>query len=312
MKCCYHPAYQMPVPASQAPGAAQPTAKAELLKDLLLAEGVLRAGDLIEPGMPDAATLALVHSAEYLEKLQSSRLSVEEQRRIGLPWSDTLWLRSRLATGGTLLAARVALESGLSANLAGGSHHAFPDHGEGFCVLNDVAVAVNKLRAEGLIHRALIVDLDVHQGNGTAAIFEHVDEVFTFSIHGERNYPAIKMRSNLDVPLRDGVGDDDYLHALRSHLPRVLEAADPDIVFYLAGVDVAAGDRFGKLALSDEGIRRREREVVTAVRDRFLPLVILLAGGYAQHRRRTAELHAHVFREAVAYERGITPSPSTL
>jgi acetoin utilization deacetylase AcuC-like enzyme len=311
MKCCYHPAYQIPVPAGQAPGAAQPTAKAALLKDLLLAECVLTADELIEPALPDAATLALVHSRDYLDKLESNRLSIEEQRRIGLPWSEALWLRSRLATGGTLLAARAAQGSGLAANLAGGSHHAFADHGEGFCVLNDVAIAVTKLRDEGVIRRALVIDLDVHQGNGTAAIFEHVDEVFTFSIHGERNYPAAKMRSNLDVPLQDGAGDDDYLHALRSHLPRVLEASDPDVVFYLAGVDVAAGDRYGKLALTDEGIRLREREVVAAVRGGSLPLVVVLAGGYAETRARTAELHAHVFREAVAYERRIKPTPSS-
>ncbi len=303
MKCSYHPGYRIPVPANHPPGAALPTTKSELLKDRLLAEGVLTPSDLMRPELPDLETLALVHTREYLHKLESSGLSSAEQRRIGLPWSETLWLRSRLAAGGTLLTARTALESGLSANLAGGSHHAFADHGEGFCVLNDVAIAIVKLRHEGAIRRALVIDLDVHQGNGTAAVFERVDEVFTFSMHGERNYPLVKMRSNIDVPLRDGVGDADYLLALRSHLPRALEAADADIVFYLAGVDVAAGDRFGKLSLTDEGIRVREREVISAVRDRSLPLGIVLAGGYAATRARTAELHAHVFREAVEYER---------
>jgi len=170
-------------------------------------------------------------------------------------------------------------------------------------VLNDVAIATRSLRAAGEIQRAAIIDLDVHQGNGTASIFEHDNAVFTFSMHGERNYPTRKMRSNLDVPLRDGVGDDEYLDELRQHLPRVLESAGADMAFYLAGVDVAAGDRYGKLKLTEEGIRRRDRMVIEAVRGRAIPLVIVLSGGYAVTAARTAELHAHAFREAVAYER---------
>ncbi len=277
-----------------------------LLKDQLLAEGILAADDILQPEPLDHETLELVHTHEYLGKLASSGLSAAEQRRLGLPWSEALWQRSRLASAGTLLAARAALGQGLAGNLAGGTHHAFADHGEGFCVLNDVAIAIRRLQAERSIERAAVVDLDVHQGNGTAAIFEAEDEVFTFSMHGERNYPLAKMRSNLDVPLKDGVGDAEYLGALQRHLPRVLDTACADIVFYLAGVDVAAGDRYGKLALTEEGIRRRDQCVIEAVRDRGLPLVIVLAGGYAATRARTAELHAHVFREAVAYERRMT------
>jgi acetoin utilization deacetylase AcuC-like enzyme len=299
MKCSYHPGYQIPLPT----GHPFPIAKFPLLKDQLLAEGVLAPGDILQPEPVDRATLELVHTAEYLNKLESSGLSAAEQRRLGLPWSDSLWLRSRLASGGTLLAARAALDSGVSGNLAGGTHHAFADHGEGFCVLNDVAIAIAKLRAEGAIDRALIVDLDVHQGNGTAAIFENVEEVFTFSMHGERNYPAAKMRSDLDVALQDGAGDGEYLAALGRHLPTVLDAANAEIAFYLAGVDVAAGDRYGKLALSEEGIRAREQLVIDSVRGRGAPIVIVLGGGYASTRARTAELHAHAFREAVAYER---------
>jgi len=274
-----------------------------LLKDRLLAENVLDVEDIVEPQPIDRETLALVHTAEYLDKLEASGLTAAEQRKLGMPWSEALWLRSRLACGGTLLAARVALGSGLAANLAGGTHHAFADHGEGFCVLNDVAVAITLLRRESVIDRALIVDLDVHQGNGTAAIFEGVREVFTFSMHGERNYPTEKMRSNVDVGLQDGIGDADYLGVLREHLPAVLDAAQPEMAFYIAGVDVAAGDRYGKLALSEEGIRLRDRYVIESVRDRGLPLAIVLGGGYAATRDRTAELHAHVFREAASYER---------
>jgi acetoin utilization deacetylase AcuC-like enzyme len=299
MKCSYHPTYQVPLP----PGHPFPMSKYPLLKDLLLAEGILAAGDILEPEPLDTLTLELVHTREYLDKLESSSLTAAEQRRLGVPWSQALWQRSRLASAGTLLAARAALEHGLGGNLAGGTHHAFADHGEGFCVLNDVAIAIRKLQAERAIGRAAVVDLDVHQGNGTAAIFEADPEVFTFSMHGDRNYPLAKMRSSLDVPLKDGVGDAEYLDLLQQHLPAVLDSARADIVFYLAGVDVAAGDRFGKLALTEEGIRLRDRCVIEAVRRRGTPLNIVLGGGYASSRARTAELHAHVFREAAGYER---------
>jgi len=186
----------------------------------------------------------------------------------------------------------------VSANLAGGTHHAFADRGEGFCVLNDVAVAIRVLQGQGAIERALVVDLDVHQGNGTAAIFAADASVFTFSVHGASNYPALKQRSSLDVALPDGTGDAEYLAALSAHLPRILDAFRADLVFYVAGVDVVAGDRYGKLALSEEGVRARDRRVVGEVRGRALPLVITLAGGYAPTPVRTAELHAIVFEEA--------------
>ena len=299
MKCSYHPGYHVAL----SPGHPFPISKYLMLKDLLVGEGVLASSDLLEPGPIALDTLARVHTPEYLAKLASGGLSAAEVRRLGLPWSEALWLRSRLAAGGTLQAARAAIAGGLAGNLAGGTHHAFADHGEGFCVLNDVAIAITQLRAEELIRRAVIVDLDVHQGNGTAAIFAGDADVFTFSMHGERNYPLAKMRSSLDIGIADGTGDGEYVQTLARHLPRVLEAARADVAFYVAGVDVAAGDRYGKLALSDEGIRAREHMVVTAVRGAGLPLVIVLAGGYAATRARTAELHAHVFREAVAYER---------
>ena len=285
------------------PGHPFPMSKYPLLKSLLLAEGTIAPDDILEPTLLHTATLELVHTREYLSKLATSSLSPTETRRLGLPWSEALWRRSRMASAGTLLAARTALNEGLAANLAGGTHHAFADHGEGFCVINDVAIAVAQLRAEGVIRRAVIIDLDVHQGNGTAAIFESSDEIFTFSMHGERNYPLVKMRSNLDVPLRDGIGDAEYLEELGRHLPAVLERSTPDIAFYLAGVDVAAGDRYGKLALTEAGIRQRDRFVIDSVRRRGVPLAVVLAGGYAATRVRTAELHANVFREAVAYER---------
>jgi acetoin utilization deacetylase AcuC-like enzyme len=308
MKCCYHPGYHLALPA----GHPFPISKYPLLKEQLLREGVLAAENLIAPEPLGLDDLALVHTREYLAKLESGSLSPAEQRRLGMPWSEALWKRSRLAAGGTLRAARVALEEGIAGNLAGGTHHAFADHAEGFCVLNDVAIAIAKLRAEGRIQGAIVIDLDVHQGNGTAAIFEGSDEVFTFSMHGERNYPLAKMRSTLDVALADGTEDAAYLDALDLHLPHVFErrgslgsAARADIAFYLAGVDIAVGDRYGKLAVSEEGIGRRDRRVIDAVRSRRIPLVIVLGGGYAASPARTAELHAHAFRAAVM------PPPST-
>ncbi len=188
----------------------------------------------------------------------------------------------------------------MAGNLAGGTHHAFPDHGEGFCVLNDVAIAIETLRAQNLIARALIVDLDVHQGNGTAAIYANDPDVYTLSIHGDRNYPLQKQRSSLDIALPDGTGDSEYLEALDRALRIAIDTARADIVFYLAGVDVLAGDRYGRLALTEQGLRARERRVLGAARAWNLPLVITLAGGYAATPLRTAELHAIVFEEAQA------------
>jgi len=301
MKCSYHLGYGIALP----PGHPFPISKYALLKERLGREGLLADADMLVPEPVDIDTLALVHTPEYLHKLERSALTPAEIRRLGIPWSEALWTRSRLAVGGTLLAARAALEHGMAANLAGGTHHAFADHGEGFCVLNDVAIAIARLRLEGTIRRALIIDLDVHQGNGTAAIFEHDDEVFTFSMHGERNYPLQKMRSSLDVGLLDAVEDAGYLDSLHRHLPHVIEAARADIVFYVAGVDVASGDRYGRLSLSEEGVRRRDAQVIRAARGCSLPLCIVLGGGYAPSRERTAELHLHVFREAAAYEAGL-------
>ncbi len=300
MKCSYHAGYQVPLTA----GHPFPISKYPLLHGLLVGEGLVGAADLLVPEPLPVETLALVHTADYLDKLEHAGLSAAEVRRLGMPWSAAGGRRAGRGAGGRLRGARAALADGLGANLAGGTHHAFADHGEGFCVVNDVAVAVMRLRAEGVIRRAVIIDLDVHQGNGTAAIFAADHEVFTFSMHGERNYPSVKMRSSLDVGLADGTGDGAYLAELARLLPEVLGAADADLALYVAGVDVAAGDRYGRLALSEEGIRARDRMVIEAARERGLPLAIVLAGGYAPTRLRTAELHALVFREAAAQARG--------
>jgi acetoin utilization deacetylase AcuC-like enzyme len=277
--------------------------KYPLLRERLLDEELLASHDILEPTLLDRSTLGLVHTDEYLDKLSGPGLSAREERRLGLPWSSALWLRVQLACAGTLLAAYTALREGLAANLAGGTHHAFADHGEGFCVLNDVAVAIRKLQAEHLASRALIVDLDVHQGNGTAALFAGDQRVFTFSMHGARNYPLQKVQSSLDVALPDGADDEVYLEELMRHLPPAMDAAQADIAFYLAGVDVAAGDRYGRLQLSDDGILARDSYVIKALRSRGVPLAMVLGGGYANSRERTVDLHLQLFRAAARFER---------
>jgi acetoin utilization deacetylase AcuC-like enzyme len=296
------------------PGHRFPIGKYGLLRRRVEADP--RGIELRIAGAASDGELALAHDPTYISDVLDGTLSPARQREIGFEWTPALAARAVRSVGATIAAARVALfgdepdgpAGGVSASLGGGTHHANATQGSGYCVFNDVAVAARLMQAEW--HRrhrkglqVVVIDLDVHQGNGTAAIFENVGEVFTFSMHGERNYPTDKMRSDLDVALEDGAGDGEYLAALGRHLPEVLEAAQADIAFYVAGVDVAAGDRYGRLALSEEGIRARDCAVIEAVRGRGVPMAIVLGGGYAATRNRTAELHAHAFREAVAYER---------
>jgi acetoin utilization deacetylase AcuC-like enzyme len=295
LRLSHHPDYVVPMPE----GHPFPMSKYGAIREILLARQIVTPAQLLPPGLIDRARLNAVHTPEYLAKLEAGALTAAEQRRIGVPWSEHLWRRAQLAAQGTLDAAERALMDGISGNLAGGTHHAFADRGEGFCILNDVAVAIRALQASGAVRRALVIDLDVHQGNGTAAIFAHDASVFTLSVHGERNYPAEKMRSSLDIGLGDGVTDAEYLAALEQHVPPTLAQFAADIVFYLAGVDVAANDRYGRFALSDAGVRARDRFVIEQVRARGMPLVITLAGGYAPTPLRTAELHALVFEEAL-------------
>jgi len=305
MRCAFHTDYFLPLP----PAHPFPMAKYSLLCARLLRDGVIPTEDLIRPVEANIDSLRLVHTFEYLDLLAAGALDAAAVRKLGVPWSPALWRRSRLAAQGTLEAARAALEDGLAGNLAGGTHHAFPSHGEGFCVLNDVAIAIRVLQSEGRIHRALVIDLDVHQGNGTAAIFEGDAGVFTFSMHGERNYPTHKMRSTLDIGLPDGVGDEEYLGLLEQNLTGILANFPADFVFYLAGVDIVQGDRYGRLALTDMGLRRRERHVLETCRRAGLPVAITIAGGYAATPERTAELHAIVFEEARARSSARLPIP---
>ncbi len=250
------------------------------------------------PEVPREALL-LAHHPGYLERLFTVGLSREESLRLGLPFSPSLLKRALHAAGGTLAAAMDALEGGLGLNLSGGTHHAYPDRAEGYSLFNDVAVAVAWLRREGFGGRVLVVDLDAHQGNGTAVFFQEDPTVFTLSLHGERNYPLRKERSDLDVGLPDGVGDEAYLKALEEALERA-QAFRPELVFYNAGVDVLRGDRFGRLALSPEGVRKRDERVFRMVRGLGVPLVVVMGGGYNRDPRLTVEAHAETYRLALS------------
>jgi acetoin utilization deacetylase AcuC-like enzyme len=255
--------------------------------------------------------LRQVHDAAYVEAVANGTLPADMQRRIGFPWSPMMVERSRRSVGATVAAARTVVGDGLrtvpdaassfaiAANLAGGTHHAFRDRGEGFCVFNDVAVAVAVLLQRGAIARAAVVDCDVHQGNGTAAIFRDQPAVFTFSLHGEKNFPFRKEVSDLDVTFADGAGDGEYLAALAGHLPQVLDAHRPDIVFYLAGADPYEGDRLGRLSLSIDGLRTRDRFVFDACRTRGIPVVVTMSGGYAPDVDAIVTIHCNTIREAV-------------
>ncbi|HEX8000297.1 MAG TPA: histone deacetylase [Pyrinomonadaceae bacterium] len=272
-----------------------PIRKFELVRDLLLSEGTLQPADIIEPLPAPIADVLLVHTEDYITRLRAGSLTPRELRRLGLPWSKALVRRSFLATGGTIGAARNALTEGVGSNLAGGTHHAFPERGEGFCVLNDVAIAIRVLRREQLIKRAAVVDCDVHQGNGTATIFENDESVFTFSMHGAKNYPLFKARSTLDVELPDETSDAEYLSTLAEHLPRVF-AHNPDIIFYLGGADPYVGDKLGRLALSIKGLRERDELVLRECQQRGVSVATVMSGGYAANISDTVEIHCNTIR----------------
>ena len=294
MRASYCDGYYVPLPE----GHPFPMAKFPALHRLLHREGLLDPTDVVTPRQADWTDLRRVHTADYLKNLAEGTLSEHAERRMGLPWSERLVYRSRLAVQGTINAAFMALTDGLAANLAGGTHHAFPTRGEGFCVLNDVAVAIRVLQAACWVQRVLIIDLDVHQGNANAAVFADDESVFTFSMHGAKNYPFEKPPSSLDVPLDDEAGNQAYLNALKTYLPHTLNAAQPDLVFYLGGIDVAADDRFGRLSLTREGLHARDEYVLEQIHARTLPVVLLLSGGYAETPEATADLHAVMYREA--------------
>jgi acetoin utilization deacetylase AcuC-like enzyme len=275
-----------------------PIQKYRLICERLLAEATLTPSDLIEAGLASDEDLLLVHTSDYVYRMQDGQLTERELRRLGLPWSPKLVQRSRSSVSGTVISARNAVDHGVAANLGGGTHHAYADHGEGYCVFNDIAVAIRVLRRERAIRKALIIDLDVHQGNGTAAIFAGDADTFTFSIHGAKNYPLRKETGNLDLALPDRTGDKEYLATLSEYLPGILKSFNPDIVFYQAGVDPFFDDRLGRLGLTHDGLRQRDEYVLWHCLHSGIPIVITIGGGYARNVDDTVEAHCNTIRAA--------------
>ena len=272
-----------------------PIRKFELARDILLNERTLRREEIVEPQPALPEDILLVHTRDYLQRISSGSLSAAEVRKLGLPWSEALVRRSMLAVSGTINAAKHALSVGVSSNLAGGTHHAFPDRGEGFCVLNDVAVAIRVLKRDRLAHRFLIIDLDVHQGNGTAFIFRDDKSVFTFSMHGAKNYPLFKENSDLDIELPDGTEDDDYLRTLEGVLPQITRHR-PDLIFYLGGADPFADDKLGRLGLTKNGLRIRDERVLEFAKSAQIPIATVMSGGYAKDMNDTVDIHCNTIR----------------
>jgi acetoin utilization deacetylase AcuC-like enzyme len=290
----HHPHYR----AALDDGHSFPINKFHRLAEILAEEGLVPPCGFHEPEPASEAELKRAHDPAYVDQVLAYALPREAVRRIGLPMTEAFVRRSRAVCGGTLMAARLALREGIACNTAGGSHHAGPDFGAGYCIFNDVAVAAHALLAEGAARRMLVVDLDVHQGDGTALIFEGDPRVFTLSLHAEKNFPARKARSDLDVGLPDGLDDEGYMAELRARLPDLLDAVKPDLVFFLAGVDPHAGDRLGRLNLSDDGLAARDLYVIEETLKRRIALAGVLGGGYDRDIDRIATRHATLHRAA--------------
>ncbi|MBD3275133.1 MAG: histone deacetylase [Candidatus Marinimicrobia bacterium] len=272
----YHTNYVTPLP----PEHRFPMPKFGVIYDIIRRDGFRDAVQFFEPEVPPDEWITLVHSRQYYDSLMDGTLSRKAVRKIGLPLSRELMLRTRTAVGGTILTAKLALEYGLACNTAGGTHHAFPEYGSGFCLLNDLAVTARVIQEEGLATNIMIIDLDVHQGDGTAAAFENFPSIYTFSMHCEANFPFVKVRSDLDVALEKGMHNAEYLDILNRYIPEIFEQFTPDLVLYDAGVDTHKEDRLGKLNLTDSGLRRRDELVIESCIQHQVPVACVIGGGY--------------------------------
>jgi acetoin utilization deacetylase AcuC-like enzyme len=294
MKAFYSDQFVIPLPEDH---------RFPIQKYALLREGVIDAG-LVSPDnlmTPEPATdeqILHAHDEDYVRRVETGQLTAFEARRIGLPWSPELVARARRSTGGTIAACRAALAEGVAVNLAGGTHHAFRDHGQGYCLFNDIVVAARTMLAEGRVERVLVIDCDVHQGNGTAAITAADPTIFTFSIHCEQNFPLHKEQSDLDIGLEEGTGDKSYLQALESGVQRALDWADAGLAIYQAGADAYEGDRLGHLALTKAGLAQRDRLVFDLCRQAYVPVAVVMGGGYGRHVEDTVEIHLQTVRIA--------------
>jgi acetoin utilization deacetylase AcuC-like enzyme len=294
MRAFYSDTFVLPLP----PGHRFPMAKYARLRDRVLAQGIIAPADLHAADAASEADLLRCHTPDYVRRVREGELTAFEQRRIGFPWSPALARRSVRTVGATILACRAALEDGVSANLAGGTHHAFADHGEGYCVFNDAAVAARAMQAEGRARRVVILDCDVHQGNGTAALLRGDARLFTFSIHGEKNYPVRKEQSDLDIELPDGTTDARYLALAEEGARRAISASGADLAIYLAGADPYEGDRLGRMKVSKAGLAERDRLIFGLCRAAGLPVAVVMAGGYADDIDDIVDIHAETIRAA--------------
>lgn len=294
LKIAYEPIYAHPLPE----GHRFPMLKYELIPEQLLHEGTISRENLFAPQPCSDEIILWTHELDYFDKLKNQTLSAKEQRLIGFPQSSQLTQRELIIAQGTIDCCYFALNTGVALNVAGGTHHAFADRGEGFCMLNDMAVAANYLLKKNIAQQILIIDLDVHQGNGTAKIFEHEPRVFTFSMHGEHNYPFHKEKSDLDIPLKDDTDDTNYLSLLKDNLPKLITTIKPDFAFYLAGVDILSTDRYGKLNISTEGCRQRDEFVFATLKKHRIPCAVSMGGGYSADVKIITDAHCNTFRVA--------------
>jgi acetoin utilization deacetylase AcuC-like enzyme len=294
LKIAYHPIYKHPLPE----GHRFPMMKYELLPQQLIYEGTCTQSNFFEPEIPNDKHIVAVHDPEYFYDLLNMMISAKMSRKIGFPISEDLVERERIIADGTLKACDFALQYGISMNIAGGTHHAYSDHGEAFCMLNDQAIGAKYLLNKGLAKKILIVDLDVHQGNGTAEIFQNDSSVFTFSMHGEGNYPFKKEQSDSDIPLPKGTDDKTYLSILKENLLKLIDTVQPDFIFYLSGVDVLESDKLGTLSLTLDGCKKRDEYVLDTCRKLKIPVQCSMGGGYSEDIRIIVQAHANTFRLA--------------
>jgi acetoin utilization deacetylase AcuC-like enzyme len=290
----YNPVFAHPLPE----GHRFPMLKYELIPGQLLHEGTITHAEIFSPQPCSEETILLTHDAQYWQDLKALALTPQHIRRIGFPLSQQLVLREMMIAQGTIDCSLQAMQHGIALNVAGGTHHAFANRGEGFCLLNDMAIAANYLLKKNLVKQVLIIDLDVHQGNGTAKIFENENRVFTFSMHGGHNYPFIKEKSDLDIPLADGTNDETYLNILNDALTKLINEVQPEFAFFLCGVDILATDKFGKLNISMDGCRQRDRMVFEICHSKKIPCAVAMGGGYSTSISHIVEAHCNTFREA--------------
>jgi acetoin utilization deacetylase AcuC-like enzyme len=296
LKVFYSDHFVLPLPE----GHSFPMVKYSMLRERVAASGICGPKEMIVPRPVSDEEILRSHAEGYLRRVVDGTLTRKEMRRIGFPWSERMVERSRRASGGTVGACLAALEDGFAANLAGGTHHAFADRGEGYCVFNDSAIAARAVQAEGLVERVVVLDTDVHQGNGTAAILGEDASVFTFSIHGAKNFPFRKEESDLDVPLPDGADDGEFLDSLEEGLERALEESRAQLAIYLAGADPFEDDRLGRLCVSKEGLAERDRLVLESCRERGIPVAVTMAGGYARDVEDTVDIHFQAIERAAS------------